>query len=107
MSKSFYGEEFVPVSARMAARGETPSLVVRRSHGGIKLTYTVAERKTEDGVTYSVYAEFEDGELRTASAVTDISDDRIAAESFCRTLAEHAVTPLSLEAIYEDMLTPG
>lgn len=106
MSKAITEQEFIPASERMASRGENAALVVRRNHGTIHLTYTVAERKTEDGVMYSVYAEFEDGAFRTASAVTDISGDRLAAESFCRMLAEHAVTPLSLEAIYEDRLTP-
>ena len=92
-------------SARMKARDEHPVLCMRREEGSAVFRYQVAVSNTSPK-SYSIYAEYEDGERYTVGEVPDFSTDRDMAESFCSMLERFGVTPLSLNAVYEDTYTP-
>ena len=92
-------------SARMKARNERPVLCMRREEGTAVFRYQVAVSSSSPQ-SYSIYAEYEDGELYTVGEIPDFSTDRDMAEGFCSILERFGVTPLSLNAIYEDTYTP-
>ena len=88
-------------------KGEHIVLHLKKNLGHAHFRYVLAEGKDENGCdTYSVYAEYTDENAHTVGGVPDFSDSREMSESFCRLLARTLATPLSLEAIYEDSLTP-
>jgi len=88
-------------------KGEHIVLHLKKNLGNAHFRYVLSEGKNVEGcVTYSVYAEYTDGKAHTVGGVPDFSDSRELSESFCRLLARTLATPLSLEAIYEDSLTP-
>ena len=84
------------------ARGEKMILLLSKSLGKRRFRYAIGE----GGNSYSVYAEYTDEKSHTVGAVTDFSNEKEIAEGFCRLLSRILATPLSLEAIYEDSLTP-
>ena len=90
---------------RMNKRGEKPVLCMQREEGMAVFRYLVAVSKAPP-MTYSIYAEYEDGTTHTIGEIPHFSEDRDMAESFCGMLERWGVTPLSLEAIYEDIYTP-
>ena len=89
----------------MKQRGERPILCVRREEGDAVFRYQVAVNDATPS-EYSVYAEYKDSTRYTVGEIPHFSTDRDTAESFCGMLDRFRVTPLSLEAIYEDMYTP-
>ena len=86
----------------IAARGERMILLLEKSLGRRRFRYALG--KGAD--TYSVYAEYKDEGAHTLGSVPDFSNEKDVAEGFCRLLFRILATPLSLEAIYEDSLTP-
>ena len=90
---------------RMAKRGERPVLLLRRIEGEGVFRYGVGVT-AHPPTQYSVYAEYSAGEMHTLSHIPSFSSDRDTAESFCSLLERFSATPLSLDAIYEDSLTP-
>ena len=92
-------------SARMAERGERKVLSLRKEEGDALYLYTVAIGKSKDAL-YSIYAEFQCGDVHTVGEIPDFSCDRDKAEGFCCMLEKFGITPLSLDAVYEDLLTP-
>ncbi len=90
---------------KMKERGEHPVLALRRTDGGVTLRYVVAERD-KPPKHYSIYAEYTEGACHTAGEIPCFSRDRDTAESFCTMLERFGVTPFSLDAVYEDSLTP-
>jgi hypothetical protein len=90
---------------RMAALGERPVLLLRRIDGERVFRYGVG-MAVHPPTRYSIYAEYRAGELHTITRIPAFSSDRDTAESFCSLLERVLATPLSLEAIYEDSLTP-
>ena len=91
--------------ARMKARREHPVLCLRREEGQAVLRYLVAVTDKEP-MQYSVYAEYEDESQHTVGDIPCFSNDRAKAECFCNMLERFAITPLSLDAVYEDAYTP-
>ncbi len=89
----------------MERRRERPVLCLRRTEGDAIFRYAVG-MSCELPVYYSVYAEYIRGGCHTVGEIPRISQSRDAAESFCALLEHFLVTPLSLEALYEDTLTP-
>ena len=86
----------------IGARGEKMILLLSKSLGKRHFRYAIGEGKE----AYSVYAEYKDEKTHTVGAVTDFSNEKEVAEGFCRLLSRVLATPLSLEALYEDSLTP-
>lgn len=86
----------------MKARGERMILLLKKSLGKRHFRYALGEGAD----TYSVYAEYKDESTHTLGSVPDFSNEKDVAEGFCRLLSRILATPLSLEAIYEDSLTP-
>lgn len=100
-------EETDSIESRIAKRGERMILDLKKNLGHSRFRYAVTERERgAGGFTYSIYASYADEEKSTVGAITDFSASREGAECFCRLLARMLATPLSLEAIYEDSLTP-
>lgn len=91
--------------ALMTERGERKVLSLRKEEGEALYLYTVAIGKEKDAL-YSIYAEFLCGDLHTIGEIPAFSDDRDKAEGFCCLLERFGITPLSLSAVYEDLLTP-
>ena len=91
---------------QMRERGETVVLLLKKNLGHARFRYFLAERSVEGAPMYTVYADYRDEAIHTASAILDLTPLRETAEGFCRLLAKMLVTPLSLEDIYEDLLTP-
>ena len=89
----------------MKKNGEKPVLCMRRDEGEAVFRYLVA-MKSASPISYSVYAEYTDATHHTVGAIPSFSYDIDTAESFCGMLERFGITPLSLEAIYEDMHTP-
>ena len=89
----------------MERMGEKPVLLLRRSDGTRVFRYGVG-MATHPSVRYSVYAEYLTEGMHTLSHIPAFSIDRDTAESFCSLLERTLATPLSIEAIYEDSLTP-
>lgn len=89
----------------MERRGERPVLCLRRTEDGAIFRYAVGMSRTPP-VYYSVYAEYIRGECHTVGEIPHLSQNRDQAESFCALLEHFLITPLSLEASYEDILTP-
>ena len=108
-------------------REEAVSLLLEKSIGSKRFRYAVGKRevvlKEEEAkelslgssalapesaprTVYSVYAEYEDDGIHTVGKIPDFSYNKETAEGFCRLLAGILATPLSLEALYEDSLTP-
>ena len=99
--------ELDSIEYRIAKRGEKIVLDLKKNLGRSCFRYAVAENeKGANGFTYSIYASYSDGEKKTVGSITDFSASREGTESFCRLLARMLATPLSLESIYEDSLTP-
>lgn len=94
------------IEERMKEREEKTILHLSKHLGRATFRYILAERLEESSPLYSIYAEFKDEEMHTISSIPDFSPLRETAEAFCRLLAKTLATPLSLEAIYEDSLTP-
>ena len=90
---------------KMKERGEHPVLALRKEEGDTVLRFLVAETDRHPK-QYSIYAEYFDGACHTAGDIPNFSRDRDTAESFCSMLERFGVTPFSLNAIYEDTLTP-
>lgn len=90
---------------QMAARGERPVLLLRRTEGGREFRYGVGVT-AHPPVRYSIYAEYRATDMHTVTHIPAFSGDRDTAESFCSLLERMQATPLSLQAIYEDSLTP-
>ena len=97
----------------MRIRGEKTVLHLQKKIGLTLFRYTVGERrgaeKEQNGevsYSYSIYVEYENEEKTTFAFVTDFSNRKARALSFCEQLARELVTPLSLPFIYEDSLTP-
>ena len=91
--------------ARMVERGERKVLALRKEEGDALYLYTVAIG-SEKGALYSIYAEFQCGDVHTVGEIPGFSCDRDKAEAFCCMLERFGITPLSLDAVYEDLLTP-
>ena len=85
-------------------RGEI-TLTLQRAEGDAILAYRVCASETEPKL-YSVTVEYTDAERHTQGEIPHFSSDKETAERFCAMLARFGVTPLSLDAIYEDTLTP-
>lgn len=90
------------IEETMQARGERMILLLKKSLGKRHFRYALGEGAD----TYSVYAEYKDESTHTLGSVPDFSNEREVAEGFCRLLSRILATPLSLEAIYEDSVTP-
>ena len=90
------------IEALIEKRGEKMILLLKKSLGKKLFRYALGEGE----LTYSVYAEYLDEKTHTVGSVPDFSNEKEPAEAFCRLLARILATPLSLEAIYEDSLTP-
>ena len=101
----------------MAQRGERIVLLLKKSVGHKHFRYALGEAPAplpcisdgearREAFTYSVYAEYRDEKTHTVGVVPDFSSEKGSAEGFCRLLARILATPLSLDAIYEDSLTP-
>ena len=97
--------EAITLEGRMKERQEHPVLCLRREEGQAVFRYLVAVTDQRPA-RYSVYAEYTDTEHHTIGDIPHFSADRDTAESFCSMLERFGVTPLSLEAIYEDTYTP-
>ena len=108
-------------------RGEKAVLLLEKAIGTKRFRYAVGERTeivsprkseaTSDGslaldqeeatrAVYSIYAEYEDEGIHTVGKIPDFSFLLETADGFCRLLARTLATPLSLDAIYEDSVTP-
>lgn len=94
-----------PLEERMRQKGEHPVLCLRREEEGRIYRYLVAVTDGEPQ-SYSVYAEYQDSKTHTTGEIPSFSRDRDTAESFCSMLERFGVTPLSLDAVYEDTYTP-
>lgn len=97
----------------MRIRGEKTVLCLQKKIGLTLFRYTVGERRNaekerngKESYLYSIYVEYESEGNATCAFVTDFSDTKVRALSFCEQLARELVTPLSLPFIYEDSLTP-
>ncbi len=97
----------------MRSRGEKTVLFLQKKIGLALFRYTVGERRITEkerngkaGYSYSIYVEYEKEGKMTYAFVTDFSETKAQAFSFCEQLAHELVTPLSLPFIYEDSLTP-
>ena len=90
------------IEAEMEKRGEKMILLLKKALGRKLFRYALGEGEN----TYSVYAEYKDERTHTVGSVPDFSSEKESAEAFCRLLSRILATPLSLEAIYEDSLTP-
>ena len=90
---------------RMKEKGERPVLCMRREEGTATFRYLVA---TNDAPKkeYSIYVEYRDALRHTTGEIPAFSTDRDVAETFCGMLERFGVTPLSLDAVYEDIYTP-
>lgn len=93
------------LARRMQKNGEHPVLCMRREEGDAVFRYLVAVSNASPE-RYSVYAEYKDAKRHTLGEIPHFSSDRDAAESFCSMLERFGITPLSLEAVYEDLYTP-
>ena len=93
------------LDARIALRRERTVLSLRRTEDGVIFRYAVGE-SCESPVFYSVYAEYIDGDCHTVGEIPHLSQSREQAENFCALLERFLATPLSLEALYEDVMTP-
>ena len=90
----------------MKKRGEQVVLRLEKRLALAFFRYAVGERVTEEGTLYSVYAEYAREEIHTLGFIPDFAREKAQAEGFCRLLAHILATPLSLDAMYEDSLTP-
>ena len=86
-------------------RGEQIISSTERKNGAYCYRYAVAVGG-DSPLLYSIYAEWQHGGVKTVGVIPVFSADRMQAEHFCRLLARMQATPLSLDAIYEDSLTP-
>ncbi len=93
------------IEAHMLLRRERPVLCLRRTVGQGVLRYAVGVSDSTPPL-YSIYAECALSEEHTVGEIPHFSDDRDKAERFCCLLEHCLATPLSLEALYEDSLTP-
>lgn len=93
------------LASRIKENGEHLVLSMRREENGARFRYLVAVSNTSPA-TYSVYVEYQDASRHTVGAIPRFSNDRDTAESFCSMLERFGITPLSLDAIYEDAYTP-
>ena len=92
---------------KMKKRNESTVLCLQKKIGRSLFRYLVGERReNEKDHSYSVYAEYSTEGIHTYGHVTAFTDDKEKAMVFCRMLLNAKATPLSLEDIYEDMLTP-
>ena len=100
---------------KMKERNEQTVLCLQKKIGHTLFRYSVGERREEitkedetktQALSYSVYAEYETAEEHTYAFVTALTEEKEKAIAFCKKLLAALVTPLSLEAVYEDMLTP-
>ena len=89
----------------MKESGERVTLALKRKEGDAILFYRVCT-STAEVPLYSVSVEYTDTERHTTGEIPHFSSDKETAERFCAMLARFGVTPLSLDAIYEDTLTP-
>lgn len=90
---------------RMKEKGEHPVLCMRREEGEATFRYLVAANDAPQK-EYSIYVEYQDALHHTTGEIPAFSTDRDVAETFCGMLERFGVTPLSLDAVYEDVYTP-
>lgn len=110
-------EEAVGLREAISNRGERIVLLLEKAVGKKRFRYAVGEKEAvkecfaDDGgemgkTSFSVYAEYEDEGIHTIGSIPDFSNEATTADGFCRLLARILATPLSLDAIYEDSVTP-
>ena len=90
---------------KMEERGERVILTLKRGAENATLSYLVSVSDGEPP-NYSIYVEYTDAERHTVGEIPRFSSEKETAERFCAMLARFGVTPLSLDAVYEDTLTP-
>lgn len=83
--------------------GERPLLDLRRSISDCSFRYLLTGRAQTEGMLFSLYAEYREGDRGCVRCLPDLTTDPEEAMDFTRGVAKGLVYPRQLEEVYEDV----